>query len=128
MIFFGKVGMIDFQTFAHLALIDLGVAEAKPTSIEGEQLEASKMLWTSDDGLVEVGVWECTPGRFTSVRETNSEICHIVSGRVSLHGPDGHTREVGPGELLVLPRGWRGEWTIHETTRKLYIIHFDQAV
>jgi uncharacterized cupin superfamily protein len=46
-----------------------------------------------------------------------------VSGRVSLHGPDGRTQEVRAGEVLVLPKGWRGEWTIHEKTRKLYIMH-----
>ena len=113
--------MIPFLTFAHLADIDLGAAEPKPTSIEGNQMEAAATLWTSPDDRVEVGVWECTPGRFTANRETNSEICHIVSGRVSLHDADGRTRDVGPGELLVLPIGWKGEWTIHEKTRKLYM-------
>jgi uncharacterized cupin superfamily protein len=116
--------MINFQTFSHLASIDLGKPEAKPTSIGGDQYEASQTLWTSDDGLVEVGVWECTPGRFTAARETNSEICHIVSGRVSLHNSDGSTKDVGPGEVLVLPIGWTGEWTLHEKTRKLYIMQF----
>lgn len=77
------------------------------------------------DGLLEVGVWECTPGRFTASRDTNSETCHIVSGRVSLHGPEGRIQEVSAGEMLVLPKGWRGERTIHETTRKLYILHWD---
>ncbi|MDB5523040.1 MAG: cupin [Rhizobium sp.] len=118
--------MIDFQTFAHLASIDLGEALPKPTSISGAQQEAGQTLWTSDDGLVEVGVWECTPGRFTASRETNSEICHIVSGRVALHNGDGSTKDVGPGEVLVLPIGWKGEWTIHEKTRKLYILHFQK--
>lgn len=113
--------MIPFLTFAHLADIDLGAAEPKPTSIEGDQMEAAATLWTSPDGRVEVGVWECTPGRFTANRETNSEICHIVSGRVSLHDTDGRTRDVAPGEVLVLPIGWKGEWTIHEKTRKLYM-------
>ncbi|RVA73946.1 cupin, partial [Mesorhizobium sp. M7A.F.Ca.US.006.04.2.1] len=27
--------------------------------------------------------------------------------------------------MLVLPKGWKGEWTIHEKTRKLYILHFE---
>ncbi len=115
--------MTDFQTFAHLASIDLGEPAPKPTSLEGSQVEAAKTLWSSPDGKLEVGVWECTPGRFTASRDTNSETCHIVSGRVSLHGPEGRSQEVGPGEMLVLPKGWRGEWTIHEKTRKLYIIH-----
>ncbi|SJM28197.1 conserved hypothetical protein [Mesorhizobium delmotii] len=42
---------------------------------------------------------------------------------MTLHGPDGAAKDVGPGELLVLPLGWEGEWTIHEKTRKLYILH-----
>lgn len=116
--------MIPFQTFAHLLYTDLGAPEPKPTSFEGNQLEAAKTLWTSQDGLVEIGIWECTPGRFTASRETNSEICHIVSGRVSLHDGDGRSGEVKAGELLVLPIGWKGEWTIHEKTRKLYMLAF----
>lgn len=117
--------MISFQNFAHLAHIDLGMPKPKPTSIEGAQVEAAKTLWTSPDGKAEVGVWECTPGRFTANRETNSEICHIVQGRVTLHDRDGRAQEVGPGELLVLPIGWTGEWTIHEHTRKLYFIKYE---
>jgi len=115
--------MIPFETFAQLANIDLGAPAAKPTSIEGNQVEAAKTLWTSPDGSLEVGVWECSPGRFTANREANSEVCHILSGRVSLHDPDGRTREIGPGELLILPIGWKGEWMIHEKTRKLYMFH-----
>ncbi len=115
----------DFQTFAHLATIDLGTPKAKPTSLTGQQFEASKALFKSADGLLEVGVWECTAGRFTASRDTNSETCHIVAGRVTLHGPNGQTKEVGPGEVLVLPKGWHGEWELHEKTRKLYILHQD---
>ena len=89
--------MIAAQTFAHLAGLDLGQRKPKPTSVAGNQMEAAVTLWTSPDGLAEAGVWECTPGRFTANRETNSEICHIVSGRVTLHDPDGRTRDVGPG-------------------------------
>ena len=114
--------MIDFQTFAHLAATDLGAPAPKPTSLDPGQVEAARTLWASADGLTEVGVWECSPGRFTADRAASAEICHIVSGRASLHDPDGRSRAVGPGELVVLPLGWMGEWTIHETTRKLYVL------
>lgn len=119
--------MIDSRTFADLATLDLGPFGPKPTALSEGQVEAAKTLWKSEDGLMEVGVWECTPGRFTASRERNSETCHIVSGRVSLHDAGGQTREVRAGEALVLPKGWKGEWTIHETTRKLYIMHYDAA-
>lgn len=115
----------DFQTFANLSTMDLGTPQAKPTSLADTQFEASKVLFTSADGLLEIGVWECTPGRFTASRDSNSETCHIVAGRLTLHGPNGQTQQVGPGEVLVLPKGWRGEWELHEKIRKLYILHQD---
>ena len=119
--------MVDALTFLPPDGLELGPLTPKPTSIQGDQREASRTLFASPDGRLKIGVWECTPGRFTAVRETNSETCYIVSGRVTLHNEDGEAREVGAGEMLVLPKGWRGEWTIHETTRKLYILHSDTA-
>ncbi len=74
---------------------------------------------------MKIGVWECTPGRFSADRSAASETCHLIAGRVTLHGLDGSSRDVSAGGMLVLPRGWRGEWTIHETTRKLYVLHAD---
>jgi uncharacterized cupin superfamily protein len=115
--------MLDALTFSQLSAIGLGKLATKPTSIEGNQLEASKVLWTSEDSSLRVGVWECSPGRFTADRDANSETCYILSGRVTLHMEDGTAKEVKAGEMLVLPRGWTGEWTIHETTRKLYVVH-----
>lgn len=115
--------MIDLETFKHLAGIDLGAPAAKPTSVEGDQQEAAKTLWVSADGSVEVGIWECTPGRFTADRSNSSELCHIISGLAEMRTLDGEVREVKAGDLLVLPQGWRGEWRLHETTRKLYVMH-----
>lgn len=112
--------MISFENFGDLLGLDIGAFAAKPTSIEGEQKEATLPLWTSPDGKMETGIWECTPGRFTADRSEFAEICHILSGRVSLHNADGTSREIGAGETFVLPLGWRGEWTIHERTRKIY--------
>ena len=37
--------------------------------------------------------------------------------------PDGGEPEfVGPGDTIFIPRGWSGNWEIHETLRKLYVI------
>lgn len=117
--------MVEFLSMPGLASIDLGEAKPKPTSIADEQFEASKQLWCSADGAMRIGIWECTPGRFSAVRETSSETCYIISGRITLHGGDGIAHELSAGDMLVLPHGWRGEWTIYEQTRKLYILHSD---
>ncbi|QPC91082.1 cupin domain-containing protein [Mesorhizobium sp. INR15] len=114
--------LIDLSTFQDLAKTDIGTFSPKPTSIEGNQVEAVRALFQSQDGTLEIGIWECTPGLFTADRSDSSEICHIISGRVEMRRADGETRELGPGDLLVLPLGWKGEWRIRETTRKLYMI------
>ena len=112
--------MISFENFGALLSLDIGAFAAKPTSIAGEQQEATLPLWTSPNGQMETGIWECTPGRFTADRSQHAEICHLLTGRVTLHNGDGTEQEIGAGEMFVLPLGWRGEWTIHEQTRKIY--------
>ena len=115
--------MIDLKTFADLASVPLGAFAAKPTTLTEGQTEASALLWTSADGLTRIGVWECTPGRFTADRTAAGEYCHILSGRASVSNADGSgSREIGPGDLLVLPQGWTGEWVIHDHMRKLFVI------
>ncbi|MBO0346233.1 DUF861 domain-containing protein [Roseibium sp. CAU 1637] len=115
--------MIDLKVFADLATTPLGDFAAKPTTLTEGQQEASNVLWTSDDGGTMIGVWECTPGHFTADRTKAGEYCHILSGQASVTNVDGSgTRDIGAGDLLVLPQGWQGEWVIHEHMRKLFVI------
>lgn len=115
--------MIDLKSFGDLSTLDLGAFAPKPTSFSEGQVEASSELWSSVDGLTKIGVWECTPGRFSADRTKSSEICHVLSGSATVVGKQGtDARRIGPGDLLVLPLGWEGEWTIHEQLRKTYVI------
>jgi D-amino-acid dehydrogenase len=117
------IAMIDLQTFANLAAQPLGAFAPKPTSLTEGQCEASAKLWTSPDGRTAIGVWECTPGRFTADRSKAAEYCHIISGSATVSNQDGSVvRRIGPGDLLVLPLGWTGEWEIHAQMRKLYFL------
>ncbi|MFZ1661673.1 MAG: cupin domain-containing protein [Paracoccaceae bacterium] len=113
--------MIDMSPFLALADIDLGPLEPKPTSFEGNQREAAKALFTSPDGRTEIGVWECTPGRFRANRSESSEFCHFINGMVELKLNDGTNVQFGPGDAFNLPLGWTGEWRVIEHVRKLYI-------
>jgi uncharacterized cupin superfamily protein len=115
--------MINLELFESLSTTLVGSFSDKPTTLTPGQTEASKMLWTSADETTKIGVWEGTVGHFTADRTAAGEYCHIISGRATVSDADGsHTRDIGPGDLLVLPQGWTGEWVIHEPMRKLFVI------
>ena len=115
--------MIDLETFGDLASVDVGAFAPKPTTLTDGQQEAATELWASPDRATMIGVWACTPGRFTADRSAGGEYCHIISGRATVSNTDGtRSRDIGPGDLLILPKGWTGEWMIHDHIRKLYVI------
>jgi len=115
--------MISLESFGDLAAIPGGAHAPKPTSLTLGQTEALVPLWESLDGLTKIGIWDCTPGRFTADRTAMAEICHILSGRATVFNADGGvSREISGGDMLVLPIGWTGEWEIHEPMRKTYIL------
>jgi len=105
-----------------LASIDVGEFKPKPTTLTPGQMEASTVLWKSPDGTVLMGVWECTPGTFAATRDGYSEVAHIISGRCTLTTASGEVSEHGPGDLVVTNEGWAGQWVVHETVRKLWVI------
>lgn len=103
----------------HTADTELPAPEPKPTS-RTNQLESTLDVWAA--GTLSTGVWECGPGEFTADRSTNTEVCQIISGYGTVTGEDGTGADIGPGSLVVLPRGWRGTWVIRETIRKTFVI------
>jgi uncharacterized cupin superfamily protein len=86
----------------------------------GKPIESELELY--NDGHVEVGVWECTPGEFPSAKDGITEQMLFLSGDATIVGDDRTKYEVGPGTLIVTPDGWRGRWEIRQTVRKVYTI------
>ena len=115
--------MIDLSVFGDLKKIRLNNFAKKPTTITEGQMEASKELWVSADGRIKIGVWECTLGQFTADRSKIAEYCHIISGSALVESEvDKTVRKIKGGDLLVLPKGWKGNWTITKRLRKLYVL------
>ncbi len=87
----------------------------------GDPMQTSgHTLWSGDDGA-EAGVWQCTPGPSTWELEQN-EFVHVLSGSMTITPTGGEPFEAGPGSTFVVPVGWTGDWLIHETVRKLYVL------
>ena len=115
--------MIELKTFEQFGNVELADFNPKPTTKTPGQVEASQILWISEDNKTKIGIWECTEGTFTADRTSAAEFCHILYGEASVINYNGHgQRDLSVGDLLVLPKGWKGEWTIHEKVKKLFII------
>jgi uncharacterized protein len=97
----------------------LGPRGPKPTAVTEGQHEAFRELWSADS--LNVGVWECSPGLFTATRDGYHEICQILSGRVTITAEGWEPIDVGTGDTVIMPAGWKGAWEVHETVRKTYV-------
>ena len=99
---------------------ELEAGRAVPTAVAGEPYESWKVI--SDDGRVELGVWEVTPGSFEGSCEGYYEQMHFVAGRGTITDADGVVTSIGPGVVMLCPDGWSGVWAVDETVRKTYAI------
>jgi uncharacterized protein len=66
------------------------------------------------------GLWEVTPGRFTTAPRGWDEVIHIVSGSGVLRSADGTSVELKPGVSFLMEDGFVGEWEIREQLQKFY--------
>lgn len=67
------------------------------------------------------GTWESEVGAWR-VAYDEDELCVLLAGRVRLTSDDGGSRDFGPGEAFVVPRGFTGVWETLEPLRKIYAI------
>ena len=100
--------------------ISLAVVGPKPNALEGNPVESVHEISTED--ALQVGVWEITPGSFTTAKDGISELMHFISGSGTIVGNDGMTTVIAPGVVLITPDGWSGTWHVSETARKVYAI------
>ena len=115
---------MTFEILSGLAAA-MPAAQPKPTSVDG-QVESSVRV----AGLLagEVGLWECDEGSFAADRSMFAEVCYIIQGEAVI-ATDGSSddRTVSAGSLFVLPRGWRGTWTVRQAVRKAYVLVSDET-
>lgn len=96
-----------------------GEWSARSGSVDPRQQERFVEPWSGSEG---VGLWECTEGTFPSSRSGRTEVCLILSGSAEIHSDsDEPTIFVKQGDLVVLPDGWSGKWTVLETVEKVYV-------
>lgn len=100
--------------------IELATGRLVPTAVSGAPYESWHVI--SDDGRVELGIWEVTPGSFRGSNEGSYEQMHFVAGRGTITAADGEVTRIGPGVVMFCPDGWSGLWEVDETVRKTYAV------
>lgn len=115
----------DLQVLHGAAVADLGEPQPKPTAVTPGLQERSITVWSGN--AAESGIWECDPGTFTAVRDGYSETCFIISGRVTVTSESGDEAQLSAGDVIVMPEGWQGTWTVHERVRKHYTLIFHES-
>ncbi|WP_077488714.1 cupin domain-containing protein [Sinomonas mesophila] len=112
--------MVKATVISDATTVYPGEHVTKATSVTPGQTEVSLRAWEGQG--IRTGIWEVTPGTFSSTRDGYDEICQIISGTATISEADGSTFEIGPGSLFVTPAGWEGTWTVHETLRKMWVV------
>ena len=90
--------------------------------LKGQPLQRTWHHFTSADGKFFAGLWEAEPGCW-QVEYTENEFCQVLAGRSVLRDGEGNERTLGAGDNFVIPAGFRGQWEVLETTRKIYVIY-----
>jgi len=73
------------------------------------------------DGGPEVGVWECSPGRYRR-QIRNAEAIHVVAGQATFTPDDGPPVRLGAGDVFHFAADTMGVWEIVIALRKVYVL------
>ncbi len=106
--------------------VDAKVSEDFLTPLErcirGQPVQRTWSLYESPDDRFFAGVWEADPGCWR-ISYTEQEYFRILSGQSILRDANGAECRLRAGTELLIPAGFEGEWDVHETTRKVYVIY-----
>ena len=89
--------------------------------LEGQPVHRALNAFTDPSGHFFCGRWSSTPGKWR-VRYTESELCVITAGRITIESVTGERQQFAPGDAFVVPAGFEGTWTVHEDCTKFYAI------
>ncbi len=84
--------------------------------------------YTNESAEVFSGVWACEVGAWRiEMGPREDEFFFVVEGRCRLTSDDGIAVEIGKGESVVIPSGFKGTFDVLEPIKKHYMI-VDRAI
>ena len=83
--------------------------------------QSGLIFFQNDDKSSEMGVWQCTPGTWCC-EVSKAEFFCVLAGRAVYTEDDGTVAEITAGMTCAFPAGWKGDCTVMETVRKVYMV------
>mmetsp|Transcript_6387 Transcript_6387/g.9036 ORF Transcript_6387/g.9036 Transcript_6387/m.9036 type:complete len:337 (+) Transcript_6387:865-1875(+) len=76
-------------------------------------------------GAISSGSWWCAQGGWPSPNQrATTEIFYVLEGHGCLTDRDGTTQHYfGPGDTVILPKGWSGRWDVLQDIHKIWFVH-----
>ncbi|MFZ0501808.1 MAG: cupin domain-containing protein [Steroidobacteraceae bacterium] len=94
--------------------------------LQGQPVHRACNAFTDASAQFFCGRWSSSPGKWR-VRYTESELCILTAGRVTIESVAGERQSFQTGDAFVVPAGFEGTWTVHEDCTKLYAIFEPRA-
>jgi len=70
------------------------------------------------------GSWWCSAGGWPSYTpRTTTEVFFVFSGFGKLTDMDGVEHSFGPGDTVILPKGWAGRWDVLQDIHKVWFVN-----
>ena len=105
----------------YFSLSALSTPEARKNADWGTPHQASRPLYK--EGACNVGSWFCSEGGFPgSPNRPTTEMFYVMEGEGKLTDLDGTEHPWGPGDTVVLPKGWSGRWDISKPIHKVFVV------
>jgi uncharacterized cupin superfamily protein len=79
-------------------------------------------VFSTAGGALTTGLWEREPDTWSFERPYD-EVALILEGDADIVTDDGRTLTIGPGDVLVTPKGSAGTWVIRERVVKFWVIY-----
>ena len=86
--------------------------------LEGDPRARNRVLWNSSDKTGFCMLWDCTAGKFNWIYNFD-EVVHVIEGGVTVTGPDGVAKRLGPGDVALFPQGVTMHWHVENYVRKV---------
>ncbi len=81
------------------------------------------LTFRSADGSFATGMWRRDPEEGNMALDDYDEIAYILEGDVEITETDGTVHRVGPGDILVTPKGSKAVWRSRSPVRKFWAIY-----